>query len=117
MTRPFDLQGHRGARGLQPENTLLSFEAALDAGVSSIETDLHLSADGFPVLLHDPRRGDGLPVRGLTLAHIRMGETSVPDGACPLARWFASQHGFSPAAVPTLADLFAFTACYAGAEG
>src|SRR5688572_6536177 len=49
----FELQGHRGARGLKPENTLPSFEAALDAGVSSIETDVHLTADGVPVLCHD----------------------------------------------------------------
>ena len=49
----FDLQGHRGARGLKPENTLPSFEAALDAGVTSIETDIHLTKDGIPVLFHD----------------------------------------------------------------
>src|SRR6185437_3481876 len=49
----FDLQGHRGARGLRPENTLPSFEAALDAEVTSIETDVHLTADNVPVLYHD----------------------------------------------------------------
>src|SRR5262245_47098503 len=49
----FDLQGHRGARGLAPENTTPSFELALDAGVSTIETDLHLTADGQAVLFHD----------------------------------------------------------------
>jgi glycerophosphoryl diester phosphodiesterase len=50
----FELQGHRGARGLKPENTLPSFEVALDLGVTSIETDVHLTRDGVPVLLHDP---------------------------------------------------------------
>src|SRR5207302_3725900 len=54
MPPTFDLQGHRGARGLKPENTLPSFEAALDAGVTSIETDLHLTSDGAIVLCHDP---------------------------------------------------------------
>src|SRR5256885_582976 len=49
----FELQGHRGARGLKPESTLPSFEAAIDAGASSVETDVHLSADGVPVLFHD----------------------------------------------------------------
>ena len=44
MTTLFNLQGHRGARALHPENTLPSFEAALDAGVTSIETDVHLTA-------------------------------------------------------------------------
>jgi glycerophosphoryl diester phosphodiesterase len=36
----FNLQGHRGARGLKPENTLPAFEVALDIGVTSIETDV-----------------------------------------------------------------------------
>src|SRR2546423_1676690 len=49
----FELQGHRGARGLKPENTLPSFEAAMDCGVSAIETDVHLTADNLPILFHD----------------------------------------------------------------
>jgi glycerophosphoryl diester phosphodiesterase len=83
----FELQGHRGARGLKPENTLPSFEAALDIGVTSIETDVHLTRDGVPVLFHDetvsPRlcrrpRGSTSPdpateplVSSLTLAELR----------------------------------------------
>src|SRR5271166_4871461 len=54
MSRSFVLQGHRGARGLKPENTLPSFEIALDLGVSSVETDLHLTRDQHLVLFHDP---------------------------------------------------------------
>jgi glycerophosphoryl diester phosphodiesterase len=53
VNRPFIIQGHRGARGLRPENTLPSFQAALDARVDSIETDVHVTADGIPVLIHD----------------------------------------------------------------
>jgi glycerophosphoryl diester phosphodiesterase len=48
-----DVQGHRGARGLQPENTLPAFETALDLGVSTLEFDLHLTADGDVVVWHD----------------------------------------------------------------
>jgi glycerophosphoryl diester phosphodiesterase len=73
-TRTFELQGHRGARGLKPENTLPSFETALDAGVTSIETDVHLTHDGVPVLLHDPRMND----RFWRLRHTRDPLTS-PD--------------------------------------
>lgn len=51
----YDLQGHRGARGLRPENTLPSVEAALDAGVSTLELDLHLSSDRRVVVWHDPK--------------------------------------------------------------
>jgi glycerophosphoryl diester phosphodiesterase len=50
---PFDLQAHRGARCFRPENTLPAFEVALDLGVTSIETDVHLTRDGVPVLIHD----------------------------------------------------------------
>src|SRR5206468_6184468 len=51
----FDLQGHRGARGLAPENTLPAFERALAVGVSSLELDIALTADGVVVVSHDPR--------------------------------------------------------------
>lgn len=49
-----DVQGHRGARGLQPENTLPGFETALDVGVDTLELDLHFTADGQVVVWHDP---------------------------------------------------------------
>jgi len=50
----FDLQGHRGARGLKPENTLPAFETGLDEGVTTLELDLHFSADDQVVVWHDP---------------------------------------------------------------
>lgn len=45
--------GHRGARGLAPENTLASLQAALDAGVDEIEIDVRITQDGVPILFHD----------------------------------------------------------------
>lgn len=45
--------GHRGAMGEFPENTLLSFERALEQGATCLETDVHASRDGHPVLFHD----------------------------------------------------------------
>ena len=54
MRRPFELHGHRGARGLWPENTLPGFKGALALGVSAIEMDVALTADGVVVLSHDP---------------------------------------------------------------
>ncbi len=47
--------GHRGAAGEAPENTLAAFELALLHGADGIEFDVHLSADGVPVVIHDPR--------------------------------------------------------------
>src|SRR6476659_2352139 len=45
--------GHRGGASVAPENTLPSFEAAWAAGVAWVETDVRLTGDGVPVLLHD----------------------------------------------------------------
>lgn len=50
----FDLQGHRGARGLAPENTLGAFAQALAVGVNTLELDVALTADNVPVVMHDP---------------------------------------------------------------
>jgi glycerophosphoryl diester phosphodiesterase len=134
----FNLQGHRGARGLKPENTLPSFEAAFDAGVSSVETDLHLTRDGVVVLSHEPclEAGRFTPptpdaalaaIADLTLAELRAWRADRnPDPArfptqdaetTPLASWFAEWHNLHPFAVPTLADLFLFAAAYAADPG
>ena len=46
--------GHRGTAGTLPENTLEGFAAALEAGAQILESDVHVTRDGVPVLLHDP---------------------------------------------------------------
>ena len=45
--------GHRGAKGYEPENTLFSFQKALDLHVDGLELDVHLSADGEIIVIHD----------------------------------------------------------------
>ena len=44
---------HRGASGSAPENTLAAFKKAIDIGVDAVELDLHGSADGEVVVIHD----------------------------------------------------------------
>jgi glycerophosphoryl diester phosphodiesterase len=83
LSTTFNLQGHRGARGLKPDNTLPSFEVALQVGASSVETDLHLTRDGQVVLCHDPTLGGRL-IRDLSRDELR------------------------PFAIPTLDELFEF---------
>jgi len=51
----FDLQGHRGARGYAPENTLPGFERALAIGVDTLELDVGVTRDGVVVIHHDRR--------------------------------------------------------------
>ena len=80
----FDAQGHRGARGLLPENTLPAFRRALELGVSTLELDLGVTRDRQVVVSHDrgidPKvcaHADGTPVtapallRDLTLAEVQ----------------------------------------------
>ncbi|WP_022836011.1 glycerophosphodiester phosphodiesterase [Salisaeta longa] len=68
----FDLQGHRGARGLAPENTWPAFKKALALGVTTLEMDVVISQDGRVVVSHDPwmspafcQTPDGAPVQSL----------------------------------------------------
>jgi glycerophosphoryl diester phosphodiesterase len=50
--------GHRGAKGLAPENTIASFKKALEHNVDGIEFDLHVTKDGVVVVHHDPELTD-----------------------------------------------------------
>lgn len=66
---------HRGARGTHPENTIVAFEAALEVGTEAFELDVHTSADGEVVVIHDStleRTTDGRgKVRDLSLGQLR----------------------------------------------
>jgi glycerophosphoryl diester phosphodiesterase len=53
-TPKFDLQGHRGARGLMPENTIPAFITALDSGVTTVELDLAITKDKKIIVSHEP---------------------------------------------------------------
>ena len=67
--------GHRGLSGRYPENTMLAFEKAIEAGCDGIELDVHLSADGELVIIHDElvdRTADGTGYVGMmTLKELR----------------------------------------------
>jgi glycerophosphoryl diester phosphodiesterase len=69
------IMAHRGGGGLWPENTMLAFERARDLGVDVIEMDVHSTADGVLVVIHDATvdrtTGGTGRVRDLTLAELR----------------------------------------------
>jgi glycerophosphoryl diester phosphodiesterase len=50
----FDKEGHRGCRGLMPENTIPAMTKALDLGVTTLEMDIAITKDKQPVLSHEP---------------------------------------------------------------
>ena len=117
----FDLQGHRGARGLAPENTLAGFAKALAIGIDTLETDIAISRDGQLVISHDPalnpditRGPDGqfLAARGPVIWHTDFAELRRYDvGRLKPGTRYASQYPQQVAAdgerLPTLAELFA----------
>ena len=116
-----DLQGHRGTRGLAPENTLAAFRKAIEIGVTTLETDLALTADDVLVLVHDPRlsraltrTGDGrwlaedsAPIRSLTSAEVRAYDVGRLDPSHPDAKSWPEQVPADGERIPTLAELFA----------
>ena len=116
----FDLQGHRGARGLAPENTLAAFRTALDLGVTTLETDLAVTKDGVLVLSHDPllnadltRDAEGRwletmgpPIQSLTLAELQRYDIGRLNPARAYAKQFAQQKPADGERFPTLAELF-----------
>src|SRR4051812_39815475 len=118
----FDLQGHRGTRGLAPENTLPAFERALSIGVTTLELDVGLTADGVVVISHDPylnptisrdAKGQWLEgsrgplIKSLTLAQLRAYDVGRIRPGTAYAGSFASQEARDGTHVPTLAELFA----------
>ena len=116
----FDLQGHRGARGLLPENTLPAFQKALDLGVDTIECDMAITRDGVVVIHHDlwlnpdtTRGPDGkwLEQRGpaineLTFAELQQYDVGRLKPGTDYAKSFPDQQPVDGARIPKLADLF-----------
>jgi glycerophosphoryl diester phosphodiesterase len=116
----FDLQGHRGARGLAPENTLAAFDRALAVGVSTLELDVTLSAEGVPVVTHDTTpnpditrdaQGQWLKSRGQPfwqqpLQTIQALDVGRINPASRYARDFAAQEPHDGERIPTLAAVF-----------
>jgi hypothetical protein len=119
--RAVDLQGHRGARGLAPENTLAAFERALKIGVSTLELDVAITADGVAVVSHEPAlfeaiardaQGQWLSVRGplirsLTLAQVQAYDVGRLNPAHAYGRPFPEQAPRDGQRIPTLASVFA----------
>ena len=117
----FDLQAHRGGRGLRPENTLASFTNGIAIGVTTLELDIAITADGVTVISHDPfvnpalardaegrwLVGDGPLIHSLTLAELHRYDIGRLNPANAYARNFPEQQAQDGERIPTLASLFA----------
>jgi glycerophosphoryl diester phosphodiesterase len=101
----FDVEGHRGARGLAPENTLAAFLTAIALGVTTLETDLAVTRDDVVVISHNPRlnpdvtrdaRGrflerEGPAIRALTFAELGSYDIGRLNPQSSYARQFPQQ--------------------------
>ncbi len=116
-----DLQGHRGARGLLPENTLPAFARALAIGVTTLELDCAITRDGLVVVSHDATlnpditRGpdgqwitrDDITIASLTHEELQRYDVGRIHPASNYAKRFAQQQPIDGTRMPRLADVFA----------
>lgn len=124
MTGPvhsLDLQGHRGARGLLPENTLPAFAQALGIGVTTLELDTAVTRDGVVVVAHDATlnpditrdaRGawlirNDIAIHDLTFAESQQYDVGRINPQTEYAQRFAGQQPLDGTRIPRLAEVFA----------
>ena len=117
----FDLQGHRGARGLRPENTLAGFAHALGLGVTTLELDCGVTRDGVVVVSHDRvlnanhtrdaggrfLDADGPAIVDLTYEELRQYDVGRIRPGSEYAAAFPEQVPVDGERIPRLADVFA----------
>jgi glycerophosphoryl diester phosphodiesterase len=118
---PVEIWGHRGARGLLPENTLEGIAGALAGGLDGVEVDVALTKDNVPVLLHDPylspdlaRGPDGAWISGrrrlvrqMTLAELALFDVGRVRPGSALAALFPERRQLDGVRIPTLAQALA----------
>jgi len=116
----FDLQGHRGARGLMPENTLPGFATALAIGVTTLELDVAVTRDLEVVVIHNPRfepeiardgNGDWLSqsspaIKSMDLKTVKSYDVGRLNPTHKYAQRYPQQQSIDGTSVPTLAQIF-----------
>lgn len=119
-----DRQGHRGCRGLMPENTIPAMKKALDLGVQTLELDVVISQDQRVVVSHDAYmassitlKPDGKPVsadeeKSINLYRLSYAEIKKYDVGSKKHAEFADQRNF-PAYKPLLSELIDSVEAYA----
>lgn len=128
MVKKLDIEGHRGCRGLFPENTIPAFKKAIDIGVTTLEMDLAITSDSIVIVSHEPYfnyetsthpEGDSITRKNqfqyniykMTLEEVQKWDV----GLKPYPR-FPDQKKIA-AVKPTLEEVFSFAEAYAKDKG
>ena len=120
-SQALDIQGHRGARGLAPENTLPAFATALTLGVNTLELDCAITRDDVVVVSHDPalnpditRSPDGKwlqqsgpAIHSLTFQELQRYDVGRTNPASAYGKRWPEQKPVDGTRIPRLADVFA----------
>ena len=101
--------GHRGAAGDAPENTFAAFDLALRQGADGIEFDVRLSAEGVPVVIHDPRLDRTTSGSGWVCEHSVRALKRLDAGSWFNRRWPArARPRYAGLRIPLLAEVLAW---------
>jgi glycerophosphoryl diester phosphodiesterase len=81
-SQSFDVEGHRGCRGLMPENTIPAFIKAIDIGVTTLEMDLTVSKDSQLIVSHDPWISEDICVCQEKIAIQKLNASEIKNFDC-----------------------------------
>ena len=125
-----EVQGHRGARGLWPENTLAGFARALELGVGSLELDCGVTRDGVVVVTHDAQlnpdltrdaggrflEGAGARIADLSFAELEAYDVGRLNPRSAYAARFPDQEPLDGERIPSLRDVLTLVRARAGGQ-
>jgi glycerophosphoryl diester phosphodiesterase len=126
ISAQFDLQAHRGGRALTTENTPEAFAAALELGVSTLELDTQVTADGVAVVTHDRKMPDNrcqdtgpvtpndpaYPYVGKYIVNLTLEQVQSVDCGTMALDSFPDQNRIAGAPIPTLKAVLEAVAAY-----
>ncbi len=116
----YDIEFHRGGRDARPENSLYSYQYALENGASTIECDMQLTSDGVLVMSHNPALNpdittyadgrrverDTFYIHDMTLEEVKKFNTGVMDESCEYYDLHGRSQVMADTTIPALRELF-----------
>ena len=119
ILKAIDLQGHRGARGLKPENTIPAFISAITNNMTTIELDTNLTKDKHFIIYHDTEMNgsiclndEGTPAKAIPVKSLTLKELKTYDCGAIQNKNFPNQQPVENTRLITLKEFFKFIQQY-----